>query len=146
MKKSLYLLPILVVAILSSSPLFATAVISPKDVTILPNFSVKFTVKDPSYTSTTLYYKVYDSNNIEYESGSFTTDSNGEGSFQVTFNEGGTYTVKVYNDSSYSTVIATAYVEVMDIVEILWPFLAITLTLGIVMSLFKVLNKDLLKF
>ncbi len=130
------------IMIFSTYPVLSASVITPKEVNTLANFSIQFTFKDPNYASTTLGYRVLDDSDAVIESGTFTTDANGEGQFTITFNDAGEYKVQVYNTTD-STVIATAYVHVIDVIGLIMPIIMLIFMLTIVFRVVEVVQKEL---
>ncbi len=142
-KKLIYaVLPFAVIFVVSISPLLCASTITPKDVNVLTGFSVNFTFKDPNYASATLGYKVLDSTGAVIETGTFTTDANGEGQFSVTFNDAGEFKVQVY-ETVNNTVLATAYVHVLDIIGLIMPILIIIITLSVVFGIADAIIKEI---
>ena len=137
MKKTILLaIPILAIVLFASGGLHfvkATATLSPDEVSTLKGFSVTFEYKNPANASTTLYYRVKDSSGTVVESSNFDTDANGEGTFTVSFDSSGEFTVQVGN-SDFSKVYATATVHVIDLIAIIMPILILVIMLTVVFN------------
>ena len=140
------LLPILlVVFVITLIPIYnvnATAVgkINPKSISILKDQTVSFTIKITSgyNASATYQIKVFDPDSAIVYVETLTFDNNNESTFEYTFDESGIWYVKLYENDN---LIATAKIEVMDIIETILPYIMLIISITIVFAIFEELKK-----
>jgi len=138
------IIPIFALAIIGiaifSNGVYAYNKLEPESATILEGFSVTFTFESSAFKNKNLTYNVENEYGSVVDTGTFQTDSQGKGTFSITFDDAGHFTVKVLNGS---TVLATSNVEVIDIISIIVPILMLVIMITVVFKVMEMIEKEL---